>query len=156
MIVVEHNCDEPGCDKHELQYETSKEQIQALIQLSETCSQSIDFGCFLAPLKDEDTAFGWWLDKSGKYASNQYMDSFLRLVFFSKGNQHYFFDGNHVGEHVCSCAEDNSCLDNGGPPKDCNCDAKQPDWASDYGIITAKVLLCCQSLDSLMVLWNLT
>ncbi len=57
------------------------------------------------------------------------------------GNQQYFFNGNHVGEHVCSCAEDNSCLGNGGSPNDCNCDANQPDWVQDSGEITAKDFL---------------
>ncbi len=43
------------------------EQIQALIQLSNTCSQSIGFGCRMEGEEVEvDNTFGWWLDKSGE------------------------------------------------------------------------------------------
>ncbi len=66
MTEVPHDqCSAPGCFKHDITYNAHNEQIQALIQLSDTCSQSIDFGCFLAPLQYEETSFGWWLDKSG-------------------------------------------------------------------------------------------
>ncbi len=115
------------------------EQIQALIQLSDTCSQSIDFGCFLAPLQFEDTQFGWWLDKSGKNSKYEYVNSVVISQYL--GDQQYFFNGNHVGEHICACGEDSSCLDTGGVTHKCNCDANKPDWTSDDGIITAKDLL---------------
>ncbi len=64
-ITVDHNCDTPGCFKHSIQHDAPKEQIEALIQLSASCQQSIDFGCYLAPLEYEGTSLGWWLDKSG-------------------------------------------------------------------------------------------
>ncbi len=57
------------------------------------------------------------------------------------GNPRYFFDGNHIGEHICACAEDQTCLDIGGVQNVCNCDAKQPEWFDDNGVITAKEIL---------------
>ena len=42
------------------------DQIQSLIQLSESCSQSLDFGCFLAPLQEEGVNLGFWADRDGK------------------------------------------------------------------------------------------
>ena len=52
-----------------------------------------------------------------------------------------FFNGNHPGEHICSCGENNECLDNGVENFKCNCDANLPFWALDDGIITSKDIL---------------
>ena len=57
------------------------------------------------------------------------------------GTPQYFFDGDHRNEHVCSCAEDDSCLSNEVTIFPCNCDANLPIWAQDIGDITAKDLL---------------
>ena len=57
------------------------------------------------------------------------------------GTPQYFFDGDHRNEHVCSCAEDDSCLSNEVTTFPCNCDANLPIWAQDIGYITAKDLL---------------
>jgi hypothetical protein len=65
LLKIEH-CDTIGCDKHDIQYGVVMSQLQSLIQLSETCEQVIDFGCFLAPLSFEKVNFGSWLDKNGK------------------------------------------------------------------------------------------
>jgi hypothetical protein len=64
MLKVEH-CGEVGCYKHDVQYLAPMNQIQALIQLSDSCSQSFDFGCYLAPLTFDDINLGTWLDKNG-------------------------------------------------------------------------------------------
>ena len=66
MVVVPHDCDAEGCFVLDVKYSAPNDQIQALIQLSQSCSQSIDFGCFLAPLSLEGTDYGWWRDKNGK------------------------------------------------------------------------------------------
>ena len=69
------------------------------------------------------------------------------LIFFGQmflifaGTPQYFFDGDHRNEHVCSCAEDDSCLSNEVTTFPCNCDANLPIWAQDIGYITAKDLL---------------
>ena len=58
-----------------------------------------------------------------------------------KGEHQVFFSGAHdAGEHICSCGEDQSCMD-GTVDLPCNCDQKSPFWTSDDGIITAKDLL---------------
>lgn len=64
-VVIGH-CLEIGCAKYHLKYQAPMEQIQALIELSDRCYQSISFGCFLSPLNDDGVNLGWWLDKSGK------------------------------------------------------------------------------------------
>jgi hypothetical protein len=65
MIKIDH-CSTFGCFRHLVDYQVPESQIQALIQLSETCTQEIDFGCFLAPLSALDgTTFGSWIDKNG-------------------------------------------------------------------------------------------
>ena len=56
-------------------------------------------------------------------------------------NRQYFFNGDHQGEHLCSCGETNSCLGEGSKEFNCNCDASYPIWASDAGIIDAKEIL---------------
>ncbi len=59
----------------------------------------------------------------------------------TEGNPHYYFDGNHVGEHVCACNEDNSCMGSEPIVNTCNCDADDPTWANDFGVITTKEIL---------------
>ena len=45
------NCNQPGCFEFPMDYNVSMNQIAALLQKSSTCSQSIEFNCFSAPLK---------------------------------------------------------------------------------------------------------
>jgi hypothetical protein len=66
LVKVDH-CQELGCFRHDIQYGVPMSQIEALVQLSESCVQSIDYGCFLAPLADEGTPLGSWLDKNGMF-----------------------------------------------------------------------------------------
>ena len=64
-IVVDH-CDSIGCFQQEIEYDVPLEQITALVSLSESCEQYIDFGCFLAPLIENEENLGGWLDRNGK------------------------------------------------------------------------------------------
>ena len=64
MLKIDH-CDQPGCAEYEIIYNGHMEQIQSLIDLSEACTQSLNYGCYLAPLTMENTNFGWWTDKRG-------------------------------------------------------------------------------------------
>ena len=68
IVIVEHGCDKPGCFEHDIQYQAPMEQIQALIQLSDQCEQSIDFRCYLAPLQEGDYQLGWWNDSTGEWS----------------------------------------------------------------------------------------
>lgn len=45
------NCNQPGCFEFLIDYNVSMIQIAALTQKSSTCTQSIEFNCFSAPLK---------------------------------------------------------------------------------------------------------
>ena len=60
------------------------------------------------------------------------------------GNSQVFFNGNHPGEHICTCGEDQTCVDS-SIDLVCNCDSKSPVWNSDNGRITAKDLLPIKS-----------
>lgn len=65
LIKIDH-CDQPGCAEYEIRYAAHLEQVQAIIDLSEMCTQSLDFGCFLAPLQTvENNNLAWWTDKRG-------------------------------------------------------------------------------------------
>jgi len=119
-IVADH-CDTEGCYNQTIDYGVPLSQIEALMALSESCEQSLIYGCFLAPLTDNDINYGGWFDRNS--------------------DPQYFFDGDHPGEHTCSCGEDNSCLTNGIDEFSCNCDAYFPIVANDTGLITAKNLL---------------
>ena len=63
-LEVEH-CHDPGCYFRHVFYDAPMEQIQALIELSESCQQEIKYDCFLAPLEENDVEFGYWLDRHG-------------------------------------------------------------------------------------------
>ncbi|XP_057365354.1 uncharacterized protein LOC130699603 [Daphnia carinata] len=60
------NCTEPGCYSRPIKYYASDRQIQALIQLSHGCSQTILYYCRKSPLNHKGTAYAWWFDKDGK------------------------------------------------------------------------------------------
>ncbi len=80
LIVADH-CDEVGCFEHAISYPAGKEQIEALIQISEHCEQSIEFGCFIAPLANEiGDNFGWWTDKKGLSKKPNNSNTFLTLL----------------------------------------------------------------------------
>ena len=113
-------CGDVGCASYKMKYSAPKEQIDALKSLSQICYQEIDFKCFLAPLRSESIDHGYWID--------------------SNGNPQSFFNGNHPGDHICSCGEDDSCVDS-SIGLQCNCDSNNPTWDSDVGFITSKDLL---------------
>ena len=123
MIKID-KCNDIGCAIYEMNYFAPKEQIDALISLSESCHQDLDFGCFMAPLRFDDVDQGYWTDWDG--------------------NTQVFFHGNNPGTHVCQCGEDQSCVDS-TLDLVCNCDSKSPTWYSDIGRITAKNLLPIKS-----------
>ena len=70
-LVVDH-CNEVKCWKQEIDYGVPLAQLEALISLSETCSQSITYDCFLAPLESEEQFLGGWIDHAG--IINFYLD----------------------------------------------------------------------------------
>ena len=84
-IIQVEKCDGYGCSKSNITYSTPKSQIDELINLSETCTQTIDISCFSAPLLDKDGNRAWWID--------------------SNGLKHYFFNGDFENEHTCQCGK---------------------------------------------------
>ena len=115
-IEVGH-CTDPGCYSRQITYDAPKEQIQSLIELSNTCNQQIKYDCFLSPLQIEGIDFGFWRDKNGD-------------------DQIYWTD-SHFGEHVCSCHySEEGCFDQETLGNTCNCDSNKPSELSDVGIIT--------------------
>ena len=67
-VIVVDNCEGIGCFKQEINYEVPIGQMEALISLSESCEQSVSYGCFLAPLMSADeTLLGGWNDRKGDF-----------------------------------------------------------------------------------------
>ena len=79
QIKIEH-CEEIGCAVYNISYSAPMDQIKSLIQLSESCSQSLDFGCFLAPLQEEGVDLGFWADRDGKMEKKSLYLFFFTLV----------------------------------------------------------------------------
>ncbi len=132
------HCDSPKCFNNTLTYQASPEQMEALVQLSDRCSQTLKISCvsgnqthnqfgldfksfFVAPLQLLGVNLASWTDKNNK--------------------EQIFFDGNAEDVHVCSCFEDESCVNQNDLGNTCNCDADLPETFVDDGKIEAKDLL---------------
>ena len=66
-------CEELGCSRHDVDYHATETQIENLKSVSQSCTQSIEFGCHLAPLRFDDVNYGWWLDRLGN--SQQFLQN---------------------------------------------------------------------------------
>ena len=115
-VEIDH-CTEPHvCFRLDLTYPTKMEQMVSLIDLSENCTQSIRFNCFLAPLEVNGEAIGTWVNRNN-------------------GNETYF-TGANTGTHICECGVTESCSDS-EHQNTCNCDAAElPIEQFDSGILT--------------------
>ena len=113
-IEIPH-CPDEMCYQLSLGYPTTKEQLTSLIDLSATCTQQIQFDCYLAPLYMNNKPVGAWLNREGK--------------------DEFYFAGSHHGYHVCDCGINASCSNTEGVHY-CNCDSKKPEYQIDSGIIT--------------------
>jgi len=114
-VVEVERCPDEKCYRLDLTYNTQKEQIIALKQLSETCSQYIGFDCFLSQLSVNDHPIGTWLNING--------------------NEEVYYTGAHHDEHLCACAENDECSGS-EEGLTCNCDYSIPNTQSDNGTIT--------------------
>ena len=65
-VIDVEKCEGIGCFKQDIDYMIPLSQIEALTSISESCDQSISFGCFLAPLLSNGDELGGWLDRYGK------------------------------------------------------------------------------------------
>merc|ERR1711892_443611 len=110
-------CHDPGCYRRKIIYEAHPDQIQALIELSDSCDQNIRYDCLLSPLMDEGINLAFWLDKNGE--------------------EQVYWDGAHFGEHSCACHySEEGCVEDATYQNKCNCDAKIPQEVFDEGKIT--------------------
>ena len=82
----------PGCYVRPITYAAPPNQIQALIQLSRECEQSIQYDCLDAPLRNRGIDYGFWLDR--------------------EGSAQVYWDGANGGNHVCGCHfSEEGCLE---------------------------------------------
>ena len=115
-IEVAH-CNDPGCYSRPIIYDSSFDQIKALIELSESCSQLMRYDCFASPLVDEGINYGYWMDKNGE--------------------TQIYWTGSNYGQHVCSCHfSEEGCAQEETLHNTCNCDSKGLSELSDVGTIT--------------------
>ena len=112
-IIIPH-CSGDMCYHVSVQYPTSTmDQLKTLIDLSDVCTQEIQFECYLAPLYTNTKSVGSWLNRDGKEES--------------------YFSGSHHGHHICSCGLNRTCSSHRSV---CNCDTGKPELQTDFGIIT--------------------
>jgi len=133
-------CSGNDCFKLNLAYDATQSVIEDVKRRSTSCSQTIQFDCFLTPLNP----LASWTDINGEKQT--------------------FFSGNN-GTRVCDCALGENAMLEVNRPKDegatttcfsepymmtkppCNCDARDPIFRQDTGIITNKDLLPIKSFN---------
>ena len=106
-----------GCYKDEITYNSSDEQIKALISVSSTCSQSISNNCTSNPL----TGSSYWIDNNGDMRT-------------------YWHGDGVMAQSGCYCSiEGDGCLENPfGISRECNCDSLNS-FVLDAGILRNKL-----------------
>ena len=95
-IVKVDNCEDPGCYMKNITYVSAGDngklieisQLEALIDLSSECQQSFYYECTLAPLRDEDVDYAFWIGRDGKknvyFTGRQTLDAKLFHPFDSQ------------------------------------------------------------------------
>jgi len=107
-------CYERGCFEDVITYSASVKQMEALIQISDTCEQYIKHNCSFNSLTD----FAYWTDRNGI--------------------EQEYWNGNRLdGTRGCACSETNSCDDFHNKDNICNCDDRD-NVNVDEGRITTK------------------
>ncbi|XP_050545470.1 neurexin-4 isoform X2 [Daktulosphaira vitifoliae] len=112
---------EPGGFSQDFMYEADIFQIEALVNRSHSCWQSLSYSCkqsrlFNSPANGIDfRPFGWWVSRH-----NQKMD---------------YWGGSIPGSYKCQCGVIGDCKDQ---TKWCNCDSGFDSWLSDSGDIREK------------------
>ena len=120
FVVEISPCPTPKCYQLDVSYFAPMSQIDTLKDISETCTQSISFNCFLSALSVNENPIGVWLNK--------------------EGGEEFYFVGDNSGEHICSCGLTQDCSDSENGLL-CNCDAQIPVVQNDTGIITSQSAL---------------
>ena len=110
-VEIEH-CNTPRCFEMVLDYSVPAAQLETLIDISEACTQSLSYTCFLAPLSVNENAVGVWVNRQGE--------------------EEEYWTGSNSGVHVCECGLSNNCTQNELGFR-CNCDAPVPILQEDNG-----------------------
>ena len=123
LTNVDH-CADPGCYSRNLMYvsgddghhiETS--QLQALVELSSNCEQTFYYECTLAPLRNQDVDYAYWIGLDGK--------------------KNIYFTGSDSSMHSCDCYyTEEGCEAHDVLNTKCNCDSNEPTPLFDTGVLT--------------------
>ena len=131
-------CDDRGCFVDQISYSATKDQLEALIYISEHCEQAIDHVCNTNPLSD----VAFWVDRNGDEGDDPTNFSLPKSGFETKFFHHktveYWNGDKGLNETGCTCYETNSCEKQNGFDSDrkCNCDDKRPGMV-DVGVLTS-------------------
>ncbi|XP_021092078.1 contactin-associated protein-like 5 isoform X3 [Heterocephalus glaber] len=100
-----------------LDYGSSMEQLEALIDSSEHCEQEVAYHCKRSHLLNtpDGPPFTWWIGRSNE--------------------KHLYWGGSLPGVQQCACGLEESCLD---IRYFCNCDADKDEWTNDTGFLSFK------------------
>ncbi|XP_010635991.1 contactin-associated protein-like 5 isoform X1 [Fukomys damarensis] len=100
-----------------LDYGSSMEQLEALIDGSEHCEQEVAYHCKRSRLLNtpDGAPFTWWIGRSNE--------------------KHLYWGGSLPGVRQCACGLEESCLD---IRHFCNCDADKDEWTNDTGFLSFK------------------
>jgi len=127
QLKISH-CHDPACYSRNITYTSGVDgepiplsQIEALISLSENCEQSFSYSCTLAPLRNGDVDYAYWLGRDN--------------------SANVYFTGN-TSVHACDCFySEEGCLEQEVLENTCNCDANLPIPTSDTGLLNNKEAL---------------
>ena len=112
-IEIPH-CSGNMCYELDLRYPTTKQQLSSLIDLSDSCTQQIQFDCYMAPLFRSGEPVGAWTNREGE--------------------NEYYFSGSYHGYHLCECGRNRNCSN--PSVHYCNCDLRKAEYQTDIGLIT--------------------
>ncbi|XP_074117718.1 contactin-associated protein 1 isoform X3 [Sminthopsis crassicaudata] len=96
-------------------WNASWEEVSALANASQHCEQWLEFSCYNSRLLNTAGGypFSFWIGRNEE--------------------QHFYWGGSQPGIQRCACGLDKSCVD---PTLYCNCDADEPQWRTDKGLLT--------------------
>nr|XP_028598567.1 contactin-associated protein-like 5 isoform X1 [Podarcis muralis] len=124
--VVQHNNTEltrvRGADPEKpyamsFNYNSSMEQLEAMINSAEYCEQETAYYCKKSRLLNTPNGmpFVWWVGRANE--------------------KHPYWGGSPPGAQRCACGLEESCLD---LRYFCNCDADKDEWTNDTGFLSFK------------------
>nr|XP_039261533.1 contactin-associated protein-like 2 [Styela clava] len=104
-----YGCQDPGCFSHNITYNQTWEQIQAVMWTSRSCQQYLSYEC-LGSMLFSYNDYAWWVSRDGE-------------------EQHYWA-GADPGSNMCECGKKGTCE---GKSTTCNCDNNDLVWRQDDG-----------------------